>query len=111
MKKYEKPKNAVSGYYLPESFTDDALDAIKDADDIEASDDFVFGFITALAFVSNQADAETHGLGPVEYIENAFNHYDYDVKHAAEVVGKIADALKSAGFDVRIDEATMGGDR
>lgn len=110
MKKFEKPNEAASGYYLPTSFAEKVIDAINDAEEIEASDEFVFGFVTALSFVCNPTDAETHRIPPAEYIENAFGHY---LVHECteEVITKIEDALKGAGFDVCISEIVPGGDR
>ena len=110
MEKFENPENAVSGYYLPLSFVDKAAEDIYETDEIEASDDFVFGFAAALTFVCNPPDAETHGMGTIKYIENSFGHY-YDRRREELAIEKIKDALNVARFDVRIGEITMGGDR
>lgn len=110
MEKFENPENAVSGYYLPLSLVDKAIEDINDADKIEASDDFVFGLAAALTFVCNPPDAETHGMGTIKYIENSFGHFN-DGRRKELIIEKINDALNSAGFDVNIEEIILGGGR
>ena len=110
MEKFEKPENAVSGCYLPLSFGDKAIEDINNADEIEASEDFVFGFASAITFVCNPPDAETHGMETIKYIENSFGHF-YDRRRKELIIEKIKDALNGSGFDVCIGEITLGGDR
>ena len=113
MDKFEKPENAVSGYYMPTLFPEKVMDAINEAEEIDASEEFVFGFITALSFVCNPADAQTHGIEPVEYIEKAFGHYlaRYRVVAVEDAIAKIGEALKDAGFEAHIEKIILGGDR